>query len=562
MSTSSGPVPAAPAGGDRRHRKNKAMIAVLAITQTIGYGTLYYAFAVFLGPLAADLHTSATVVTGAFTASVLTSAALAIPVGRRLDRHGGRALMTGGSLLGVVLLVAFSGVQEVWQLYAVQIGIGVASAASLYEAAFAVIIAGVSAARRSAALLAVTVVAGFASTVFLPLAGWLTAAHGWRTALLVLAAVQAITVPLHALATPRRAPRTDKAAGGTGEPRPSSRPVVRAALADRDFWLLALGFTAHTAAVSTFTVHVVAALVGWGHRPDFAAAVAGLIGVLSVAGRLITTGLQRRYRTASVTAAVFAVQAAAALTLPVVGALTAGAAGAVIGFGLGFGVATIAKPVLLAERYDTTRYATLAGIIVVPATLAKAVAPLAAAALYAATGGYTAVFTAVAVCCAVAATAIAALRRGAPQAASDAALTDGRVGARRWPVLELGLASDTQVQTYRRVMTTTEGQAWVPDACTLPTAEQPLRQAEFDDLFATALRGQQRLSPTTLRWVIDPAAESTARDLTDRESSCCAFFTFTFRQDGAGLRLDVEVPAAHVAVLDALASRAAPWTRS
>ncbi|WP_436533577.1 hypothetical protein [Actinoplanes sp. HUAS TT8] len=49
---------------------------------------------------------------------------------------------------------------------------------------------------------------------------------------------------------------------------------------------------------------------------------------------------------------------------------------AVVGFGIGFGVATIAKPVILAERYDTRRYATLAGVLVAPMTLAKASAPL------------------------------------------------------------------------------------------------------------------------------------------------------------------------------------------
>jgi hypothetical protein len=57
---------------------------------------------------------------------------------------------------------------------------------------------------------------------------------------------------------------------------------------------------------------------------------------------------------------------------------------------------------------------------------------------------------------------------------------------------------------------TGEERGWVPEACTLPTAERPLRLAEFDQLFATALREQQRLSPTVLRWVIDPAAEAAA----------------------------------------------------
>jgi hypothetical protein len=104
---------------------------------------------------------------------------------------------------------------------------------------------------------------------------------------------------------------------------------------------------------------------------------------------------------------------------------------------------------------------------------------------------------------------------------------------------------------------TSDDQAWVPEACTLPTVERPLRAAEFDDLFATALRHQQRLSATALQWRIDPAAEATARDLIGRESSCCSFFSFAFTHDGDAVRLDVQVPAAHVDVLDALADRAA-----
>ena len=87
---------------------------------TIGYGTLYYAFAVFLTPMAADLHASTTAVTGAFTANVLAGALLAVPVGRWLDRHGGRALMTAGSLAGTLLLTAWANVDALWQLYLVE----------------------------------------------------------------------------------------------------------------------------------------------------------------------------------------------------------------------------------------------------------------------------------------------------------------------------------------------------------------------------------------------------------------------------------------------------------
>ena len=100
-------------------------------------------------------------------------------------------------------------------------------------------------------------------------------------------------------------------------------------------------------------------------------------------------------------------------------------------------------------------------------------------------------------------------------------------------------------------------EGWVPEACTLPTVEQPLRLAEFDSLFATGLVGQERVAPHALRWSLDPKVESLARDLTARETACCSFFTFTFTAEPQSLRVDVQVPPAQVRVLDALAVRAA-----
>jgi hypothetical protein len=99
--------------------------------------------------------------------------------------------------------------------------------------------------------------------------------------------------------------------------------------------------------------------------------------------------------------------------------------------------------------------------------------------------------------------------------------------------------------------------ARAPRACILPTIERPLRRAEFDRLFATALRAQQRMTPTRLRWTLDPVAEDLARDLTARETVCCSFFTFTFAPSADALHVDVEVPASHVDVLNGLAGRAA-----
>src|SRR6476620_4570368 len=101
---------------------------------------------------------------------------------------------------------------------------------------------------------------------------------------------------------------------------------------------------------------------------------------------------------------------------------------------------------------------------------------------------------------------------------------------------------------------TANDEDWVAEACTLPTEERPLRRTEFDALFGTALRDQRRLSPTQLRWELDPAAEPDAGDLTRRETECCSFFTFTVSTDDRRLRVDVEVPQPYVPVLDALAA--------
>jgi hypothetical protein len=100
---------------------------------------------------------------------------------------------------------------------------------------------------------------------------------------------------------------------------------------------------------------------------------------------------------------------------------------------------------------------------------------------------------------------------------------------------------------------------WAPSACTLPIVERPLRVAEFDELFATALRGQTRLGPTRLQLILDHSdqVEATTRDLIARETACCSFFTFslTLSSDGQ-LLLDIQVPANRTGVLEGLAARA------
>ncbi|MGW5556949.1 hypothetical protein ACWER9_06965 [Micromonospora sp. NPDC003944] len=63
----------------------------------------------------------------------------------------------------------------------------------------------------------------------------------------------------------------------------------------------------------------------------------------------------------------------------------------------------------------------------------------------------------------------------------------------------------------------------------MPTAEQPLRLAEFDELFATAARHVDQLDAVhaRLRLVGPSGLASNVRELTARETECYAFFAFT-----------------------------------
>jgi hypothetical protein len=104
--------------------------------------------------------------------------------------------------------------------------------------------------------------------------------------------------------------------------------------------------------------------------------------------------------------------------------------------------------------------------------------------------------------------------------------------------------------------------AWVPDTCTLPTEQRPLRVAEFDGLFADAVSGIERVAPDRLRLDLrpDPPVAGRAAELAASETACCSFFTFTLTATGGALMLDVTVPGPHVGVLDALTTRVAVAT--
>ena len=367
----------------------------LAVTETVSWGVLYYAFSVFLVPMQAELGWSPARLTGAYSLALLLSGLAAPFVGRWLDRHGPRALMTAGSLLGALLVLAWSGVQDATAFYLVWAGIGLAMAATLYEPAFATVATWFERGRGKALLL-VTLAAGFASTIFLPLSGWLVGALGWRRALVVLAAVLAAgTILPHALLLRRRPGdlglRPDGDPLGTplasvrgGEP---AGATAREALRDPAFRWMTVAFFFDTVSLVAVGVHLIPYLVERGDEPGFAASVVGLIGAAQVGARVVATVLGGRVSQVALTAGVFALQAVALLVL-IGWQSRAGVLAAVLLLGAGRGVSTLMRAGLVAEFYGRAHYGAISGLLALFLTGGRALAPVGAGLAYGLAGGY------------------------------------------------------------------------------------------------------------------------------------------------------------------------------
>ncbi len=363
----------------------------LAITETISWGIIYYAFSVFISPMELDTGWTRTQLTGAFSLALLLRGAMAVPVGIWIDRHGARLLMTTASLLASGLVILWSQASGPLMYYLIWAGLGVCMAALFYEPAFTVI-ANWFLRRRARALAFITFIAGFASTIFLPLADLLLQRHGWRTAVLLLGIVLAITtVPLHALVLRRRPadiglqPDGAQEADDTAATAPSRS--VREVLRGGGFRALTAAFSLAMLAGNAIRVHFVPFLLDQGVTSSLAATGAGAIGAAQVLGRLFFAPFTERFSLRLLTAGTFVLQALALLLL-----LTVRAAWGiwlfVLLFGAGIGAATLLRPAILVQRYGAAQFGRISSVMVVFLTLAGTIAPVGAGALYDHFGSY------------------------------------------------------------------------------------------------------------------------------------------------------------------------------
>jgi len=369
------------------------LVGALGITEIISWGVLYYAFGVFLTPMEADLGWSRGAITGAFSLALVLSGVAAIPVGRWLDRHGARVLMTAGSCVATLLVLAWASSVTLSEFYLVWAAIGLVMATLLYEPAFAVVTVWFER-KRAKALTAVTLIAGFSSTVFLPFAAWLLQVQGWRGALVSLAVILAVgTIPVHALLLRRRPEDLGLHPDGARDVRVGTEPPrredvpVRTALRDPAFRWLVLGFCLSTGVAFGVHVHLVPILLDRGYDPMVAATLAGLVGAMQVFGRLLMAPLTTRIPLRSITAGVLAILPLAIVVLILVPG-TIGVIAFVALFGAAKGCLTLVRPAFVADLYGRTHYASIAGVLAFAVNLAQAAAPVGAGAAYDLFGGY------------------------------------------------------------------------------------------------------------------------------------------------------------------------------
>jgi len=356
--------------------KHRRIIGILAVTQVVSWGTLYYAFSVLAPDMQRALGWRSEPLFGAFSWSLLISGLVATPAGILLDRHGGRPVMGLGSLVAALSLFVLSQVQSIASYFLAWSIIGAAMALVLYEAAFATIIREFDTAARKG-ISTLTLFGGLASTVFWPVTLKLNAWLGWRDTYLLYAALHAgLCLPAHLLLSNRER-KPSMAAPSVGVVRSTLSDAVRHPV----FWKLALAFATNAFIFSALSVHLIPLLQRMGHAPGTVVFLATLIGPMQVAGRIGEMVFAGRTQPQSVGKVTFALLPAALGALILLGQQEWVVAVFCMLYGLSNGILTIVRGTVLQELFGRENYGAISGALAGPSLVAKAAGPLAMAAM-------------------------------------------------------------------------------------------------------------------------------------------------------------------------------------
>ena len=384
----------------------------LAIAEMIVWASTYYAFPALLPAWERDLGWSKTELSFAFTASLVVSASLIPITGRLIDRGLGPAIFTGGAALGALLLVLLCAVTELWQFYCIWIGLGVAMSSTLYEACFALLVRSTGD-RARRAITIVSIVAGLAGTVAFPGAHLLTAAFGWRGAVLVFAAaVGGIALPLI-----WRACRHAEARAAAAASVPASSANATQALAvtrTAVFWLLSAAIFLAALDHGMLISHILPILDDRGVDPGLAVIAASFVGPMQVAGRLVLMVAGRFATSLAASAACFAMMAIAGVCLLHADTVPLLVVGFVILQGAGIGISSVMRPVVTAELLGRKNFGVISGLIGLMHMGGYAIAPSVSALVWAAAGYDRAITLAIVAAVVAIAALLGAWRAGRP----------------------------------------------------------------------------------------------------------------------------------------------------
>lgn len=355
---------------DRRWR----VIAAIGIIQILAWGSSYYLLAVLAGPIARDTGWSYPWVIAGVSLGLLVAGAVSIRVGRTIEEFGGRRVLAAGALLLAAGLAVMASAPGVPIYLAAWVLLGAGMGAGLYDAAFSTLGRLYGAQARSA-ITQLTLWGGFASTVCWPLSAWLVEAIGWRGACLAYAGLHlAVTLPLALFAIPRETRRELVAPQPEAAVRPGEAQANRALMV----WLLAAILTAAGLVAAIWSVHLITILQAGGVGLASAVALGALVGPAQVGARVIEMASGGRHHPIW-TLATAAVLIAAGLVL--LWAAAGLLAVALIAYGAGNGIWSIARGTLPLTLFGPQGYAVLMGRLAMPSLIAQALAPSAGALL-------------------------------------------------------------------------------------------------------------------------------------------------------------------------------------
>ncbi len=344
------------------------MTALVALSSVVmvSFGSLFYAYSVLITDEAAGAEFSTSVLSTAYGGFVLVSGLLAFVVGRYADRRGVRRVIATGAVIAIGGLVGLSFAGTALQVIAASwLLMGPAGAMLFYEPAFVAVDQWFAGLRRGRAIAILTVIAGLAGPIFIPLTGALVSGIGWRDAARVLAAVVGATAAVGVIVVPSRA-------GGTvhgDEDGPKLRTLVR----DPRFLRFSLSILLSYGALQSVFFHRIAAFEEAGYVVGGVAAWAGVIGLLGFPGRWLAP--RARPMLAHVVQAASLVALAGSVLLIVVAPGSGLMPGHFFVFGVAFGGLLPLRPVIMADWFSGPNFGRIMGAQWSLAALAGAAGP-------------------------------------------------------------------------------------------------------------------------------------------------------------------------------------------